>query len=85
MQDLRLIPDGYTILVTGTVQEEGCDGLCWGSRRLPMGLAVQALDPHCFPADISGVSYTQGEVAASVFDRYRITSRHASSPTSSPR
>ncbi len=29
MKDLKLIPDGYKILVTGTVQEEDCDGLCW--------------------------------------------------------
>lgn len=29
MKDLELIPDGYSILVTGTVQEEDCDGLCW--------------------------------------------------------
>jgi ornithine carbamoyltransferase len=27
---------------------------------------------HCLPADISGVSCAAGEVAASVFDRYRI-------------
>ena len=26
---------------------------------------------HCLPADITGVSCTEGEVAASVFDRYR--------------
>ena len=31
----------------------------------------QALYLHCLPADISGVSCAQGEVAASVFDRYR--------------
>ena len=29
MKDLDLIPQGYKILVTGTVQEEDCDGLCW--------------------------------------------------------
>lgn len=29
MKELGLIPDGYTILVTATVQEEDCDGLCW--------------------------------------------------------
>jgi len=29
MKDLSLIPDDATILVTGTVQEEDCDGLCW--------------------------------------------------------
>ena len=29
MQDLRLIPTGYRVMVTGTVQEEDCDGLCW--------------------------------------------------------
>lgn len=27
---------------------------------------------HCLPADISGVSCKQGEVAATVFERYRI-------------
>jgi knotted carbamoyltransferase YgeW len=31
----------------------------------------RALYLHCLPADISGVSCKQGEVAASVFDRYR--------------
>ena len=29
MKDLGLIPEGYKILVTATVQEEDCDGLCW--------------------------------------------------------
>ncbi|PIE77231.1 MAG: YgeY family selenium metabolism-linked hydrolase [Clostridiales bacterium] len=29
MKDLALIPDGYKIMVSGTVQEEDCDGLCW--------------------------------------------------------
>jgi knotted carbamoyltransferase YgeW len=32
----------------------------------------KALYLHCLPADISGVSCKEGEVAASVFDRYRI-------------
>lgn len=32
----------------------------------------KALYLHCLPADITGVSCRQGEVAASVFDRYRI-------------
>ncbi len=27
---------------------------------------------HCLPADITGVSCAAGEVAASVFDRYRV-------------
>jgi ornithine carbamoyltransferase len=27
---------------------------------------------HCLPADITGVSCAQGEVEASVFDRYRV-------------
>ena len=31
----------------------------------------KALYLHCLPADIAGVSCKQGEVAASVFDRYR--------------
>ncbi|MDQ7092192.1 YgeY family selenium metabolism-linked hydrolase [Desulfosporosinus sp. PR] len=29
MKDLKIIPEGYKILVTATVQEEDCDGLCW--------------------------------------------------------
>lgn len=29
MKDMNLIPDDVTVLVTGTVQEEDCDGLCW--------------------------------------------------------
>ena len=32
----------------------------------------EALYLHCLPADISGVSCAQGEVDASVFDRYRV-------------
>lgn len=29
MKDLGLLNDDYTVLVTATVQEEDCDGLCW--------------------------------------------------------
>ena len=29
MKDLGLIPQGYTIMVVGSVQEEDCDGMCW--------------------------------------------------------
>ncbi len=32
----------------------------------------KALYLHCLPADISGVSCSEGEVAATVFDRYRV-------------
>ena len=32
----------------------------------------EALYLHCLPADITGVSCEQGEVAESVFDRYRV-------------
>ena len=32
----------------------------------------KALYLHCLPADITGVSCEEGEVAASVFDRYRV-------------
>ncbi len=31
----------------------------------------KALYMHCLPADITGVSCEQGEVEATVFDRYR--------------
>ncbi len=36
----------------------------------------KALYMHCLPADITGVSCKQGEVAASVFERYRIPAYH---------
>lgn len=29
MKDMDLIPEGYKIMVVGTVQEEDCDGMCW--------------------------------------------------------
>jgi len=29
MKELGLIPEGFTVAVVGTVQEEDCDGLCW--------------------------------------------------------
>jgi len=29
MKDLGLLSDKYTVLITATVQEEDCDGLCW--------------------------------------------------------
>lgn len=39
----------------------------------------KALYMHCLPADISGVSCKDGEVEASVFDRYRIRTYHEAS------
>ena len=29
MKDLGLLPEGYKLMVVGTVQEEDCDGMCW--------------------------------------------------------
>jgi putative selenium metabolism hydrolase len=29
MKDLGLIPEGFRIMVVGSVQEEDCDGMCW--------------------------------------------------------
>lgn len=36
----------------------------------------KALYMHCLPADITGVSCDQGEVADSVFERYRVATYH---------
>ena len=36
----------------------------------------KALYMHCLPADITGVSCEAGEVAASVFERYRVATYH---------
>ena len=29
MKDLNLIPEGYKLMIVGSVQEEDCDGMCW--------------------------------------------------------
>ena len=51
-----------------------CDG-----KKMKLTKGGKALYLHCLPADISGVSCTQGEVSAAVFEKYRIaTYREAS-------
>ena len=40
-------------------------------ERMALTKGGKGLYLHCLPADISGVSCKEGEVAASVFDRYR--------------
>lgn len=40
-------------------------------ERMKLTRGGRALYMHCLPADISGVSCSAGEVAASVFERYR--------------
>ncbi|MEI6681370.1 MAG: knotted carbamoyltransferase YgeW [Bacteroidota bacterium] len=46
----------------------------WECTEEKMGLTKEgkALYMHCLPADISGVSCREGEVAATVFERYRV-------------
>mgnify|MGYP001266286515 CR=1 FL=1 len=41
-------------------------------EKMKLTLDGKALYMHCLPADISGVSCREGEVAASVFERYRV-------------
>lgn len=41
-------------------------------EKMKLTKGGNALYMHCLPADITGVSCKEGEVAASVFDRYRI-------------
>ena len=36
MKDMNLIPEGYKLMIVGSVMEEDCDGLCWqyiGTQR----------------------------------------------------
>ncbi|MGZ5503568.1 MAG: knotted carbamoyltransferase YgeW [Chthoniobacterales bacterium] len=48
-------------------------------KKMKLTRGGEALYMHCLPADISGVSCAQGEVSASVFEKYRIaTYREAS-------
>jgi ornithine carbamoyltransferase len=46
----------------------------WEYDKVKMKLTKNqnALYMHCLPADISGVSCTQGEVSADAFEHYRI-------------
>jgi putative selenium metabolism hydrolase len=41
MKDLGLIPEDTTILVTATVQEEDCDGLCWQYIHQELGITPE--------------------------------------------
>ncbi len=41
-------------------------------KRMQITRDGQALYMHCLPADISGVSCERGEVASTVFERYRV-------------
>ncbi|HOW30079.1 MAG TPA: knotted carbamoyltransferase YgeW [Bacteroidales bacterium] len=41
-------------------------------EKMKLTAGCKALYLHCLPADISGVSCKEGEVAATVFDRYRV-------------
>lgn len=41
-------------------------------EKMKLTKGGKALYMHCLPADITGVSCKEGEVAATVFDRYRI-------------
>lgn len=44
----------------------------WQCTETLMSRTHQALYLHCLPADISGVSCAEGEVAADVFERFRL-------------
>jgi len=44
-----------------------CDG-----KKMKLTKNGKALYMHCLPADISGVSCSQGEVAKDVFEKYRL-------------
>jgi knotted carbamoyltransferase YgeW len=46
--------------------------VAWECTEKRMQTTADALYLHCLPADISGVSCSQGEVAASVFERFRL-------------
>ena len=48
-------------------------------KKMKLTKDGNALYMHCLPADISGVSCAQGEVSASVFEKYRITTYHEAS------
>ncbi len=56
----------------GEALAENSRHLDWECGEALMARTKEALYLHCLPADISGVSCEHGEVAASVFERFRI-------------
>ncbi len=60
MKELNLIPEGYKIMVVGSVQEEDCDGMCWqyivnkdfNGPRTP-GARSNSLSPPSLPTAAS--------------------------------
>jgi ornithine carbamoyltransferase len=49
------------------------------AKKMKLTRKGEALYMHCLPADISGVSCAQGEVAAEVFEKYRLATYHEAS------
>ena len=58
----------------GRLLEQNAQHKDWACTEEMMSLTKdgKALYLHCLPADITGVSCEEGEVDASVFDRYRV-------------
>ena len=47
MKDLGLIPEGYKIMVVGSVMEEDCDGMCWQYiGRMEIRVDVKGISCH---------------------------------------
>ena len=58
----------------GELLRQNAEHMYWECTEKMMSLTKNgsALYLHCLPADISGVSCKSGEVASSVFDKYRV-------------
>jgi knotted carbamoyltransferase YgeW len=65
--------DGISVLEKELLAQNA-DHKDWQCTEKLMAVTHEAgaLYMHCLPADITGVSCTEGEVEASVFDRYRV-------------
>jgi knotted carbamoyltransferase YgeW len=65
--------DGITVLEKELLaQNAGHEDWECTEKLMKRTHETSALYMHCLPADITGVSCAQGEVEASVFDRYRV-------------
>jgi knotted carbamoyltransferase YgeW len=56
----------------GRLLEQNKEHTDWECDEAKMAKTEDALYLHCLPADITGVSCSQGEVSASVFDKFRV-------------
>ena len=76
MKDMGLIPEGYKIIVIGTVQEEDCDGMCCDTSTTRTALSPSSSFPPSLP--------TAASIARSPRPAWRSASTFTAPPATAP-